>query len=553
MKTRILFLFTLLCAAMANVQSVHATTLTVQDTGDGVANIANCPGSGCRLRDALAAANAAGGDTIDFSATTPATITLTSGELLVNKSVTINGPGADMLTVDGHHASRVFHISSGKTVTISGLTITNGFGGLGGTFGGGIYNDHATLTINNCTVSGNSAGRGAGITNDGRLGSATLTVLSCTISGNSTNPFGGAGIYNDGFDSGSATLLVVNSTINNNTSAEVGGGIRSEGGSFGSATVSVINSTISGNSATGADSGNDAFGGGGIQNDGKNSGSAVLEIVNSTFSGNSANLGGGGIYNDGRNGSATVTLGDTIFQTGSVGENIHNNSGTVTSHGYNLSSDDASAFLNQTGDQNSIDPMLGALQNNGGPTFTHALLPGSPAIDQGKNFSGSTTDQRGNGFVRTFDNPFIPNAPGGDGTDIGAFEVQTIPPCPQPQGYWKNNPDAWPVNMLTLGNQSYTESQLLIILNTPVGTGKNADASLILADQLIAAKLNIANGADGTPVTSTITHADSVLSGFSGMLPFHVKPSTMTGQAMVNDAATLESFNKGMLTPGCSQ
>ncbi len=102
-----------------------------------------------------------------------------------------------------------------------------------------------------------------------------------------------------------------------------------------------------------------------------------------------------------------------------------------------------------------------------------------------------------------------------------------------------------------LGSQSYTKTQLLTILNTPVGTGKNADASLILAYQLIAAKLNIANGADGTPVTSIITDADAVLSLYSGKLPYKVKPNTTNGQRMVNDAATLESFNKGMLTPGC--
>src|SRR5881398_3123150 len=93
-----------------------ATTITVQDAGDGAANAANCPGASCRLRDALAAANAAGGDTIDFSVT--GTITLTSGELLVDKSVTISGPGADMLAVDGNNASRVFYINPDTVVTI---------------------------------------------------------------------------------------------------------------------------------------------------------------------------------------------------------------------------------------------------------------------------------------------------------------------------------------------------------------------------------------------------------------------------------------------------
>jgi len=108
------------------------------------------------------------------------------------------------------------------------------------------------------------------------------------------------------------------------------------------------------------------------------------------------------------------------------------------------------------------------------------------------------------------------------------------------------------VNSLTLGSQTYTKTELLIILNTPIGSGKNADASLILADQLIAAKLNIANGVDPAPVSSTITHADSILSGYSGKLPYHVKPSSASGQAMVNDATVLTNYNKGALTLGCT-
>ena len=103
-----------------------------------------------------------------------------------------------------------------------------------------------------------------------------------------------------------------------------------------------------------------------------------------------------------------------------------------------------------------------------------------------------------------------------------------------------------------MGSQSYLKTELLIILNTPIGSGKSADASLILADQLIAAKLNIANGVDAAPVSSTITHADSLLSGFSGKLPYHVKPSSANGQAMVTDATVLNNYNNGALTSGCT-
>jgi hypothetical protein len=116
------FLVTLLCGAIASLQMVHATTITVYSTED--VGVHTCPGASCTLRLALEVAN--DGDTIDFDAFVTGTITLSGDELLVDKNVTISGPGANVLAVDGNHASRVFHIASGKTVTNSGLTITNG-------------------------------------------------------------------------------------------------------------------------------------------------------------------------------------------------------------------------------------------------------------------------------------------------------------------------------------------------------------------------------------------------------------------------------------------
>ncbi|MGE0826986.1 MAG: PKD domain-containing protein [Candidatus Binatia bacterium] len=123
--------------------------------------------------------------------------------------------------------------------------------------------------------------------------------------------------------------------------------------------------------------------------------------------------------------------------------------------------------------------------------------------------------------------------------------------CPLPQGFWKDNPSAWPLTSLTLGSQSYTQAELLTILNTAVGSGKKADASLILADQLIAAKLNLANGANSDPL-STITDADMLLSEFSGKLPYMVKPSSASGKAMVTDAKALESYNSEGIDLGTS-
>ena len=167
--------------------------------------------------------------------------------------------------------------------------------------------------------------------------------------------------------------------------------------------------------------GNSANDGGGAYNYGFNNGNASLRAVNSTFSGNSA----GGIFNYRVNdGSASLEVGSIILYAGASGNNINNDSGVVTSLGYNLSSDSGGGFLTATGDQTNTNPMLGPLQDNGGPTFTHALIDGSPAIDKGKNLSTSPTDQRGN--PRTFDDPNAVNASGGDGTDVGAYETSEL-------------------------------------------------------------------------------------------------------------------------------
>jgi hypothetical protein len=105
------------------------------------------------------------------------------------------------------------------------------------------------------------------------------------------------------------------------------------------------------------------------------------------------------------------------------------------------------------------------------------------------------------------------------------------------------------VNSLVLGSQTYSKAELLAILNNPGG----GDASMILAVQLIAAKLNIAAGSDSAPIASTITHADSLLAMFSGKLPHHVAPSSSIGQMMVSDGNTLDNYNNGRLTPGCGR
>lgn len=121
--------------------------------------------------------------------------------------------------------------------------------------------------------------------------------------------------------------------------------------------------------------------------------------------------------------------------------------------------------------------------------------------------------------------------------------------CPLSQGYWKNHAALWPETSLVLGNQNYSQPELLAIL----GASSNGDASLILAKQLIAAKLNIFNFSDPTPASAAIANADGLLSGFAGKLPYHVNTTSPTGQAMLGDATTLDHYNNALLTPGCTE
>jgi hypothetical protein len=400
---------------------LHAATIRVTSAAD------SGPGT---LRQALA--NAADGDTIDATGVS-GTILLTSGELVVAKSVTIIGPDPADLAVDGSHASRVFHITPHNIVTISGLTIKNGrvTGSLAQDSGGGIYNDRSALTVSNCVLSGNSAIAvgdesdvyGGGIFNDGGFhghDGATLTVVRSTLSGNSAvhdpttvSDAWGGGIGNVGCG-GSVTLTVIDSTLSGNSGTH-GGGIST----FCNTTLTIANSTFSGNEAGGA--------GGSIYNDGAFSGSATLKINGSTFSGNSAGW-GGDIYNNGSSGHATVEIGNTILNVGAPVVSLFNSSGTVTSLGYNLSSDGGAGALHATGDQINTDPMLGPLQDNGGPTFTHALLPGSPAIDHGASEvvelgeSGLAALPCGHADVRGTARAQDGDGGGGFECDIGAIE-----------------------------------------------------------------------------------------------------------------------------------
>jgi hypothetical protein len=348
------------------------------------------------------------------------TYSLSLGELLIDDptgKLTIEATGG-AATIDAQKASRVFEVSSVSEVEFQGLTITGGSNALDG---GGIRND-GTVTINACTLSGNSVSgffiRGGGIFNDG-----TVTINACTLSGNSADAgSAGGGLYNsrgtatitastvsDNSASNGAglfnfgTMTLTASTLSGNRTLGVGGGI------FNAGPLTITASTLSGNSAS-----ND-FGigaGGGIFSYGQ------LKITASTLSGNSADD-GGGFYNGTT--SLTTTIVNTIIAGNLASEGDPDVAAALDSFsslGYNLVGigDGATGFL-AAGDQvgtaaSPIDPKLGPLQDNGGPTFTRALLPGSPALNVGDPGLAGATDQRG--VLR----------PQGAGVDIGAFENQ---------------------------------------------------------------------------------------------------------------------------------
>ncbi len=397
----------------------------------------------CSLRGAIQAANNhPGADEIEIDLGAGSIINLTGGLPDITESVSVTGLGSDKLTVRRNSGGdyRIFNVMAAGAVTFSGLTIKNGSTPFRG---GGIQNSNAsgTVTVNNCVLSENSAfDGGGGIYNS----TGTMNVTNSTLSGNFGLGNAGGAILNH-----SGTLTITNSTLSENGST-TGGGIENFGDS---ATVNMANSTLSGNFTDGN--------GGGID---LGFGTATVNVVNSTISNNTAGAGGGGIHHyEGTTNITNCTISNNMAIGGGAGVRyeagmiqvkstiITLNStirgpdvlGTFTSAGFNLigKTDGSIGFTaptDHTGTSNSpVDPKLdpNGLQDNGGPTKTVALLEGSPAIDKGSSKSltaNLTTDQRGSGFARTFDNPSIPNVADGDGTDIGAYEVQASSATPGP-------------------------------------------------------------------------------------------------------------------------
>ena len=507
-----------------------AETTTTSSRPAGTTVVSNCDDSGTgSLRDAFL--NAVSGDVIDLTSLDCSTITLSTGLTTSVDDLTLNGPGADLLAIDGANASRVIeHLGYGM-LTIDGLTIRNGSyvysgpGIYGGLAPGACVLSKKSVTISNsvidhCSASGWSVFGGA-IDVLGALYLTDSTVSGTTATAQATDisatAYGGA-IY-------AAAAYVTGSTIDGAEitvsspaafSGMLGGGIfgfygvvldhsrvsgvtahvsaakiaYAKGAGLGTPnTIIMTSSTVSGNSvhgtpgigASGAYVYTSAIGGGGvyimaiprsvtppssITDSTISNNSAICDgdvgqytvggggglgswatnpvtITNSTISGNTTSTQGGGLY--------TRNLGSLILANSTVTDNSAPDGAGIADNGAGSPNDlvtnssivagnhlpggaplaeiitvhsiagannlIASANVALPGDTLGGDPLLGPLADNGGPTPTHALLPGSPAIDAGNNLAGLTSDQRGDGYVRV----------DGAAADIGAFETQPAP------------------------------------------------------------------------------------------------------------------------------
>ena len=352
---------------LAGAPNAAAATFAVTRTDDPAPGACD---SDCSLREAVLAADAgSGGDMIvlpgghyRLTIPGPGEDAAATGDLDLTRSVLLTGSGARSTIVDASALDRVFDVQPGVTALLADLTVTGGF----------------------------VDGDGGGIQNSG-----TLTLLRATVSGNearmATSRIGG-GVESSG------TLVVTQSTIVGNR-AHNGGGIDFAG------TLSLTNGTITGNVAGGPGS---SGAGGGIHA----SAGATLTVNSSTIADNVAFNGSGG---GGGIGAPSATLGNTIVannvshapdQSATFVDNC--SVGALTSQGHNLSNG-SDCSLTGPGDRQGIDPRLGPLGDNGGPTDTEAPVAGSPAADSGADCPN--LDQRG------------VSRPRGGACEIGAYEL----------------------------------------------------------------------------------------------------------------------------------
>lgn len=355
--------------------------LTSGSAGAATFSVANLADSGAgSLRQAVLDANsAAGADEVVFAPGVVGTITLTSGQIAITDSLVVHGPGFRFLTVSGNDLFRIFRVERPAVdapidVTLAGLTLTQGnsLPELPDTPGGAVLGLGENLWILDCVVSDSRSSAGGGIAFYSFSGAALLTIESSTIAGNSAA--GGGGLSTFG-----SVVRILNSTFSGNSVSGDGGALYSEEGN-----LEIVNSTLSGNQAQ-------RFGG-------AISGRGTILLRSTTVTENTADVRGGGITFE-----TFLVNGFPALDHAIVGNNAPDD---LTYTGMipgglesNYSLIEAPGGVGLFGAHNLVgaDPLLGPLADNGGPTLTHALLPGSPARDAGNPAipNPPATDQRG--------------------------------------------------------------------------------------------------------------------------------------------------------------
>ena len=435
-------------AALLGMSEVAATPAHPH----GAIVVTNCLDSGAgSLRQAVI--DGGPGDAVDLTQLTCGQISLTTGRIDVNRDLLIQGPGPDLLAIDGTHTDRVFNQNGDFTLALYGLKLQHGYSN---GFGGGCVYSKGPLLLNNTVITScqvSDFGSSANSLGGAVLANSTLVMIDSTLTNNQIYSSLGSGFGGGAFVDGD--LVLDHSTITHNSVAIASGGLTQSGGADVGGKLLMTYSTISDNAVSGLSNNPGSFGGARVR--------GGASISNSTISGNTAG-GVGGLMTYGSAASPNLIANSTISgntarsvggvyargQTAIVSSTIAFNTETEVAHGgglrvaYAVADLESSIIASNTsagttqnidlgisggvtgandliGPSGSVtlppgtiqsDPLLVPLADNGGPTKTHALRAGSPAIDAGNNSGGFTTDQRGPGFPRIV----------GPAPDIGAFE-----------------------------------------------------------------------------------------------------------------------------------
>ncbi|HEY8601520.1 MAG TPA: S-layer homology domain-containing protein [Thermomicrobiales bacterium] len=381
----------------------------------GPCTVTSAADSGSGSLRALLADFTCGSIDFDLAAMGGNTITLTSGELAIDRNLPITGPGSALLTISGNNASRVFNLAASTDVEISGITISGGNANQG--HGGGILTQ-GNLRLTGVTVIGNgNAYVGGGVANNG---TGDLIVANSLVAMNNASNGGGLGNFGTGNLFVIQSAIIGNSALPNNNIrgvsamdfSGVGGGIFNEQNTD----TTVINSTISGNSAQQ---------GGGIFNN-EYTGTFAVEVYLSTIANNTATIGGGGIGTDDTADNTLMILQGDIIAGNTASDNA-NIDGVIASQGYNVVQTGAVGFT-ATGDQVVADAKIAPLASNApNPLPTHHLLPGSPALNTLPGDLCTAALQGGGLGLQVADQRGVARPQGAD-CDSGALEVVASTP-----------------------------------------------------------------------------------------------------------------------------